>query len=106
MGRLAAPLRHMSSADARRLASTLDPAPDRDLPWYRATLRQGWKRQIRRMFGAVGAPIVRLVRVRIGPVELGSLRSGRARRLKAPEVAALSSEPKRTARPSRRPRRS
>jgi 23S rRNA pseudouridine2605 synthase len=106
LARLAAPLRPMSPTDARRLASTLDPAPDRALLWYRATLRQGWKRQLRRMFGAVGAPIVRLVRVRIGPVELGTLRSGRARRLKAPEVTALSSGPGSTTRPSRRPRRS
>ena len=36
------------------------------------------------MFGAVGAPIDRLVRVRIGPVRLDDLPSGRARRLRAP----------------------
>lgn len=103
LARLAAPLRPMSPADARRLASVLDPTPDRDLVWYRATLRQGWKRQLRRMFGALGAPIARLVRVRIGPVELGSLRSGRARPLKAPEIASLVGEQPRRA--SRRPRR-
>ena len=57
--------------------------------WYRAILAQGWKRQLRRMFGAVGAPIDRLVRVRIGPVRLDDLASGRARRLRAPEVRGL-----------------
>src|SRR6185295_19096185 len=46
------------------------PPPPADLTWYRATLRQGWKRQLRRMFGAVEAPIDRLVRVRIGPVRI------------------------------------
>ena len=41
------------------------------------------------MFGAVGAPIERLVRVRIGPVRIDDLPSGRARRLRAPEVRGL-----------------
>jgi 16S rRNA U516 pseudouridylate synthase RsuA-like enzyme len=41
------------------------------------------------MFGAVGAPIERLVRVRIGPVRIDGLRSGRIRPLKAPEVRGL-----------------
>ena len=59
------------------------------LVWYRAILAQGWKRQLRRMFGAVGAPVERLVRVRIGPVRLDDLPSGRARRLRAPEVRGL-----------------
>ena len=52
-------------------------------------LRQGWKRQLRRMFGAVEAPIERLVRVRIGPVRIDGLRSGRVRPLKAPEIRGL-----------------
>ncbi|HSL97448.1 MAG TPA: pseudouridine synthase, partial [Candidatus Deferrimicrobiaceae bacterium] len=51
---LAGPLRPASAAETRRLAATLDPAPARELTWYRATLRQGWKRQLRRMFAAVG----------------------------------------------------
>jgi 23S rRNA pseudouridine2605 synthase len=86
---LAGPLRPTPPGETRRLAATLEPGPERDLVWYRATLRQGWKRQLRRMFAAVGTPIVRLVRVRIGPVPLGGLRSGRARLLKTPEIAAL-----------------
>ena len=104
MARLAGPLRPASNGETRRLVATLDVAPDAGLAWYRATLRQGWKRQLRRMFGAVGAPIVRLVRVRIGPVELGALRSGHARRLKAPEIARIGSPaPHRSSR--RRPNR-
>lgn len=89
MGRLAAPLRATTSVENRQLAGALDPPPDPNYVWYRATLAQGWKRQLRRMFGAVEAPILRLVRVRIGTVRLADLRSGRSRNLKAPEIKGL-----------------
>jgi 23S rRNA pseudouridine2605 synthase len=89
MARLTTPLRAATSVETRNLAETLDPRPDLNLVWYRATLAQGWKRQLRRMFGAVEAPIARLVRVRIGTVRLADLPSGRARILKAPEVRGL-----------------
>ena len=90
MARLTTPLRAATSVETRNMAATLEPAPDPRLLWYRATLAQGWKRQLRRMFGAVEAPIVRLVRVRIGTARLADLRSGSARNLKAPEIRALS----------------
>ena len=61
----------------------------RGLVWVRATLRQGWKRQLRRMFAAVDAPMRRLVRVRIGPFRLDGLASGRRARLTAAEVRRL-----------------
>ena len=83
-------LRAMTDVETQRLVALLDPSPA-DLFWYRATLRQGWKRQLRRMFGAVGVPIDRLVRVRIGPVRIDGLQSGRTRPLKAPEVRGLGS---------------
>jgi 23S rRNA pseudouridine2605 synthase len=83
-------LRPMTEVEIDRLVGLLDPSPG-DLAWYRATLRQGWKRQLRRMFAAVGAPIERLVRVRIGPVRIDGLRTGRTRSLKAPEVRGLGS---------------
>jgi 23S rRNA pseudouridine2605 synthase len=82
-------LRRMSALEATRLGDLVRPAPSADLVWYRATLTQGWKRQLRRMFGAVGAPVQRLVRVRIGPVRIDGLRSGTVRPLKAPEVRGL-----------------
>ena len=89
LARLSAPLRPASAGETRHLAETLDPPPDAALVWYRAVLTQGWKRQLRRMFAALGVPIVRLARVRIGSVWLGDLPSGRARALKEPEIRAL-----------------
>ncbi|MGH2511318.1 MAG: pseudouridine synthase [Candidatus Limnocylindrales bacterium] len=81
-------LRLMTSVEVRRLEAVLAPVPP-PLTWYRATLQQGWKRQLRRMFGAVGTPVERLVRVRLGTLRLDDLASGRCRRLKAPEIRAL-----------------
>ncbi len=81
-------LRAMSGFEATRLLELIRPAPP-ELHWYRATLAQGWKRQLRRMFGAVGAPVERLVRVRIGPVRIDGLHSGSVRPLKAPEIRGL-----------------
>jgi 23S rRNA pseudouridine2605 synthase len=81
--------RPMREADVQQLVRLLRPPPVDDLTWYRATLSQGWKRQLRRMFGAIGAPVERLVRIRIGPVRIDGLRSGAVRTLKAPEVRGL-----------------
>jgi 23S rRNA pseudouridine2605 synthase len=97
-------LRPMTEVEVDRLEGLLDPPPPR-LAWYRATLRQGWKRQLRRMFAAVGAPIDRLVRVRIGPVRIDGLRSGRVRPLKAPEVRGLGSGAGRSRDPGAEPGR-
>ena len=83
-------LRSMTGLEVDRLSALLRPPPG-TLTWYRATLAQGWKRQLRRMFGAVGSPIDRLVRVRIGPVRIDGLHSGAVRPLKAPEVRGLAS---------------
>ena len=60
-----------------------------DLAWYRVTLTQGWKRQVRRMFAVVGAPVSRLIRVRVGVVRLHGLRSGQVRQLTRAEMAGL-----------------
>ena len=55
------------------------------LTWYRVTLAQGWRRQLRRMFAAVGVPVARLVRVRIGTLRLDGMRVGEVRELSAAE---------------------
>jgi 23S rRNA pseudouridine2605 synthase len=81
-------LRATTDVETARLVDLLRPVPP-ELVWYRATLTQGWKRQLRRMFGAVGAPVHRLARVRIGPVRIDGLRSGAVRPLKAPEIRGL-----------------
>jgi 23S rRNA pseudouridine2605 synthase len=52
-------------------------------------MREGRKREVRRMFDAIGYPVRRLVRERLGPIELGTLGSGEWRELRAREVAAL-----------------
>jgi 23S rRNA pseudouridine2605 synthase len=52
-------------------------------------LREGRKRQVRRMCEAVGHPVVELTRVRFGPLALAGLGVGEARLLSDAEVAAL-----------------
>jgi 23S rRNA pseudouridine2605 synthase len=52
-------------------------------------IREGRNRQVRRMFEAVGNEVVRLRRVAFGPVRLGDLKTGAARRLNEGEAAAL-----------------
>jgi 23S rRNA pseudouridine2605 synthase len=53
------------------------------------TLREGRNRQVRRMFEAIGHRVHRLVRTRIGPIALGRLKSGTARRLTPEEIREL-----------------
>ncbi|HVL63709.1 MAG TPA: pseudouridine synthase, partial [Actinomycetota bacterium] len=52
-------------------------------------LREGRHRQVRRMFEALGYPVTRLARTAIGPLRLGRLKPGTARRLRVEEVRDL-----------------
>jgi 23S rRNA pseudouridine2605 synthase len=52
-------------------------------------LREGRNRQVRRMVDAVGNRVVELKRIGFGPLRLGGLAEGHARRLSAAEVNAL-----------------
>jgi 23S rRNA pseudouridine2605 synthase len=52
-------------------------------------LHEGRNRIVRRMFDALGHPVLRLVRTSIGPIKLGDLKAGRHRRLNPGEIAAL-----------------
>lgn len=73
--------------------------------WVRIVLREGKKRQIRRMFEIVGHPVRRLIRVRLGPVELGALKPGEWRELTAEEEEALASGQRLPARLMRKQRK-
>jgi 23S rRNA pseudouridine2605 synthase len=55
----------------------------------RITIHEGRNRQVRRMCDAVGHPVRRLVRTRIGPVRIGALAPGEWRELTPGEVRAL-----------------
>jgi 23S rRNA pseudouridine2605 synthase len=56
------------------------------------TIREGRKRQIRRMLSAVGHPVLELERVGFGPVDLGDLPVGKTRILSDDEVHELRAE--------------
>jgi 23S rRNA pseudouridine2605 synthase len=57
--------------------------------WLIMVIREGRKRQIRRMLDTVGHPVLELSRVRIGPISLGDLSPGTWRELTRDEVRAL-----------------
>jgi 23S rRNA pseudouridine2457 synthase len=61
--------------------------------WLELTLREGQNRQVRRMAAAVGHPTLRLVRIAIGPIALGTLRPGEWRDVTRREIAQLQSTP-------------
>ena len=81
-------LRAQTRTEDRRLSELIVP-PAPGLVWVRVTVHQGWKRQLRRMFGLVGAPVRRLVRVRVGGLRLDPLASGDVRALTPAEVRRL-----------------
>ncbi len=72
---------------------------ERDKTTLEITLREGRNRQVRRMLADLGHPVVRLERVRIGPLKLKGLRRGEWRELTRDELATLrrSSKPARPA---------
>ena len=57
--------------------------------WLEIVLDEGRNRQIRRLLSLCGIEVLRLLRVAIGPLALGSLGKGKFRRLDAEEVSAL-----------------
>jgi pseudouridine synthase len=56
---------------------------------FEITLTEGRNRQVRRMVEALGARVLKLVRVRIGPIAIGTLPIGQWRLLTPAEVATL-----------------
>ncbi|MEY2955027.1 MAG: hypothetical protein RL530_628 [Actinomycetota bacterium] len=72
------------AADKIRL---LDAASDQSL--VEIVLHSGKNRIVRRMFEAVGHPVVGLVRKSFGPIQLGPMRPGQVRELNKMEISAL-----------------
>lgn len=75
--------RPTAPARVRRLAG------EGDTTWLSIELHEGRNRQVRRMCEAIGHPVLRLRRMRVGPLTLGPLPLGASRPLTADEVAAL-----------------
>ena len=57
--------------------------------WLEIVLDEGRNRQIRRVLAAFGIGVLRLVRVAIGPIALGTLAKGEARELSAAELRLI-----------------
>ena len=97
---------HMSGNVCRRLVRTgvqLDDGwikldhcsiidSNRENTIVKVTLHSGKNRIVRRIFGAIGFPVRRLVRTQIGPIKLGDLKPGSYRVLSQTEVRSLSKE--------------
>ena len=62
---------------------------DQEVTWIRITMREGRKRQIRRVAASLGHPVTRLIREQIGSLQLGGLRQGSWRHLNDAEIRAL-----------------
>ncbi|MEO6571211.1 MAG: pseudouridine synthase [Ilumatobacteraceae bacterium] len=90
---------HLTAGELRRLrdgvelddgvtspAQASQPAPG----VVRLTIHEGRNRQVRRMCDAIGHPVLRLVRTRVGPLTDRSLRPGDYRELSTGERRALS----------------
>lgn len=57
--------------------------------WLEITIREGRKHQVKRMLDAVGHPVLKLLRIRMGPLSLGGLEPGEFRFLTDRETNAL-----------------
>ncbi|CAN5909085.1 rRNA large subunit pseudouridine synthase E [soil metagenome] len=57
--------------------------------WVQISITQGRNRQVRKMTAAVGYPTLRLIRVRLGQLGLGTLQPGEYRHLSSEEVKSL-----------------
>lgn len=75
-----------SKTDTRRWE---EDRPSSGNTWLCFVLHEGRKRQIRRMCLAIGHSVLRLIRLRLGPLTLGDLPAGKWRYLTPEEAAKL-----------------
>ena len=57
--------------------------------WVQVVVTEGRNRLVKRMFSAIGHPVLKLKRIQFGPIQLGDLPFGQFRYLKAEEIAKL-----------------
>lgn len=76
-----------------------------DVAWLTVILKEGHKRQIREMGASTGLPVLRIIRVRMGSLQLGTLKSKEWRYLTAEEINELKnpSAPAKKAAQTRKP---
>lgn len=89
--------------------------PSHATTWLRVVMREGRKHEIRDIGATLGLPVKRLIRVRMGSLQLGELKPGEWRSLTTAEVAKLKGEAESTGKerkegqprrqPARRPAR-
>ncbi len=63
--------------------------PARENTWIAVRVHQGRHHQVRRMCAAIGHPVMKLIRMALGPLALGELPRGQWRPLLPRELAAL-----------------
>jgi 23S rRNA pseudouridine2605 synthase len=57
--------------------------------WLRVIMGEGRKRQIREIGKRIGVPVVKIIRIRIGTLQVGSLKPGQSRPLTKKEIDSL-----------------
>lgn len=57
--------------------------------WVEITIYEGRKRQVKRMLEKVGHPVIRLIRVGVGPFKIGNLRPGEIKEIKEELCCAI-----------------
>ncbi len=85
----------VSEGDRLRATEASIPTPGVGSAWLKLVVREGRYHEIRRMCDAIGHPVLRLRRIRLGPIVLGKLPKGSWRPLSPRELASL----RRVARP-------
>lgn len=62
---------------------------DKAIPVYEVTVKEGIKREVRKMVSYLGGKVLKLIRVSFGPLRLGNLKPGEIRPLKEEELNKL-----------------